>query len=141
MARVLPLLTGIVLLASGCLGMVSQREVRYHLHKAKGDWPSAMQELRDEVASPRTTTNPDLHAVNVRHIYLTALGEYALLHGLRPEMDEEAKRAYDSGFRYAKQDPAKLATHNRAAVAKPFFGPPQFLGHAAASARSDHVPS
>jgi len=110
MARVLPLLTGIVLLASGCLGMVSQREVRYHLHKAKGDWPSAMQELRDEVASPRTTTNPDLHAVNVRHIYLTALGEYALLHGLRPEMDEEAKRAYDSGFRYAKQDPAKLAT-------------------------------
>ena len=110
MMRVLLLLAGIVLLTSGCLGMVSQREVRYHLHKAKGDWPAAMQELRDEVASPRATTNPDLHAVNIRHIYLTALGEYSLLQGLKPEMDEEARRTYESGFRYAKQDPAKLAT-------------------------------
>jgi hypothetical protein len=41
MVRVLPLLAVIVTLASGCLGMVSQRELRYHFHKAKGDWPAA----------------------------------------------------------------------------------------------------
>lgn len=99
---------GSVLLASSA--SAQDRIAEYTRFKSEGKWPEALQALRDEVAKPRRTNDPDTHITNVRQQLMVALGEYAALHGFDDKTDLEVRRLYQQGARNARGNPEREAT-------------------------------
>ncbi len=102
-------LAAAVLLAGGA--HAQDRVADYYRLKNEGKWPEALQKLREEIADPKRTVDPDTHLSNVRQNLMVALGEYAGLHGgFDEKMDAEVRQLYEDGMsRSAKGDPGRVA--------------------------------
>jgi len=84
--------------------------------KGEGKWHEALQQLREEVASPRFTLQATTHAVNVRQNLLVMLGEYAALHGADEKTDAEARAVYEEGRKIASSRANQAILDNGMAV-------------------------
>lgn len=75
-------------------------------------WDEALQVIRKEIAEPMIDDTE--YTASLRILGLSALGNYADVHGYSPGMDAEAERYYQEGLSLSKGDKAGEAGTNAA---------------------------
>lgn len=115
--RSVPLLIGTAAVALLLCGeALADRIAQSAKLKGEGKWQEALQELREEIASPRRTVDPRTHEANVRQIFLVNMGEYAAIHGADEKTDAEARAVYEEGRKNARTRPHEAILDNGMAV-------------------------
>lgn len=109
------LLVGALLLSgcahsSGATWRGSERVKQYNAYLAGQNWKGALDIVREEIANPESLDNT--HLAVIRMFGIEVLGKYTVKYGLQPGFDDEAKRYYEEGVRYASQDELQQARLN-----------------------------